>query len=100
MVAQTVSKNGIRYVPILKTKKAEFWSVANLTPNARAAITPLFEMTGVPKKRKKKNPVNASEPPKLEKPPKAFSEHTADKCKKIAAAWGTKEFFLDHHRWI
>jgi hypothetical protein len=77
------------YVFIAKAKAGELWALNHLSIDARAAITPLFEMYPPKKPRKKKG----SEAPA--KAPKTLSVHATDVLTMIRDEWGTLPFFLD-----
>jgi hypothetical protein len=64
------------HVFITKAKRGELWALNHLSVEARAAITPLFEMW----------------PPK---PTKTLEGHAADLLQMIKAEWGVLPFFLD-----
>jgi hypothetical protein len=68
------------YIPILKTKQGERWSLATLPPDLRAVITPLLELH----------------------PHKTLdsAQHAASICEELIADWGVDlPFFLDT-RWL
>lgn len=74
------------YVPILKTKAGEIWSLLYLSDEIRPRLTPLLEIH----KHQNKNGA----------PPRPMAEHVEEVCKSIAAAWGASSpFFLDTE-WI
>jgi Beta protein len=68
------------YIPILKTKQGERWSLATLPPDLRAVITPLLELH----------------------PHKTLdsTQHAASVCEELVGDWGVDlAFFLDT-RWL
>jgi hypothetical protein len=77
------------YVPILKTKKGEIWSLRKLRSPWRAQMTPLLEMHKPPKPTKGTG-----------QPPKPLEEHIQDVCEAIKQAWGTSNLFFLDTEWI
>lgn len=73
------------YVPILKTKLAEIWSLAHLRTDCRTNITPLLEVHR-PKKQK-------------DKPPPPMIAHIEKVFDSIRLRWGVAPFFVDTE-WI
>lgn len=83
------------YVPILKTKAGERWSLEHLKASSLPHITPVLEIHPPRTPRKNKNKPN--EPPRL---PKTVTEHVSEVFEAIASIWPTgKDFFLDAH-WL
>ncbi len=76
------------HVFIAKAKRGELWALNHLSPVAKAAITPLFEVwpPSIPKKKKD------GKPPK---PPKTLPIHVNDLLVPIRDDWGALPFFLD-----
>jgi hypothetical protein len=77
------------YVFIAKAKAGELWALNHLSADARAAITPLFEMWPPKKPRKKKGSAAPA------KAPKTLSAHATDILTMIRDEWGTLPCFLD-----
>jgi Beta protein len=74
------------YVPILKTKAGEIWSLLHLRDDSRPFLTPLLEI------HKHKN--------KKDKPPKPMPEHVNEVCDSIEATWGNDSLFFLDTEWI
>jgi hypothetical protein len=72
-----------KYVPILKWKRGEYNSLADLFDETKKSIKPLIEIT----------------PPawdfKANKFKKTVHKHAIDSVEKIAGRWGTRPFFAD-----
>ena len=79
-------KHKHNYVPILKTKAGEMWSLRNLQPTVKAQMTPLLEMHK-PDKRK-------------DKTQKPLDKHIEDVCEAIKKACGTSNVFFLDTEWI
>lgn len=74
------------YVPILKTKAGEIWSLRNLHPKWRSLVTPLLEIHPPSKKK--------------DKPLKPMVEHVDDVCESIRKCWGTTNPFFIDTEWL
>jgi hypothetical protein len=65
------------YLPVLKSKKGEFWALGHLSIEACGLITPILEVLP----HKKEN----------------FDDHIASVLKMMGMAWPGQRFFLDTH---
>jgi hypothetical protein len=89
--------NHKHYVPILKSREGERWSLSHLPPPMRKHVTPVLELHPQNKPPKKK-PVTAvtARKPRAPRPPKTLSDHIGEICGSLSVEWGTGlPFFLD-----
>ena len=72
------------YVPILKGKRAEYDSLRELSPETKAALTPLIEIPPIPWDFEQ------------DEPAKTIDQHLAPVAKSLDDAWaGDRPFFID-----
>lgn len=74
------------YVPILKTKAGELWSLRHLNLKWRPLVTPVLEIHNPPKKK--------------DEPPKPMPKHVDDVCTSIRKCWGTTNPFFIDTEWL
>jgi hypothetical protein len=82
-----------KYVPILKTKEGERWSLENLFPATKKRIMPLLELIPIPKPRKSKKTGKI-------KPAISLSDHVSNQCDYLVMSWGTSQPFYLDTKWL
>lgn len=75
------------YYPILKALGAEIKAINNMSPATRGRLVPLFELPGVPNRKKYRESLE---------PIKEFIE---DACEEIGAVWAGKPAMFDAYQW-
>ncbi len=71
------------YVPILLTKRGELSALADLTPETKVMLTPLFVV----------HPIDWNWETKA--PSKSPADHVSGLGKKLAGCWGANRAFID-----